>query len=110
MRAFKRLYWVRTSDEKLFNEKPEDNVRYRRDFEESVLAQNPYEDEFENKNIDPIIVIEEEEEEDYEGGRRGSDKRANSRQKYYQEDLSAHSNPNDSRSVQGQDRTQYYSD
>jgi hypothetical protein len=35
MRAIKRLYWVRTSDEKLFNEKPKDKNRYKRDFEES---------------------------------------------------------------------------
>lgn len=49
MRAYKRLYWARTKEDKLFNEKPDDKIRYRRDFEESNLGQNPYEDEFQPK-------------------------------------------------------------
>lgn len=33
MRAYKRLYWARTSDDKLFHKKETDKVRYRRDFD-----------------------------------------------------------------------------
>lgn len=50
MRAFKRLYWVRTSDEKLFDEKSGDKIRYKRDFEESSLVKNPFDEEILTKN------------------------------------------------------------
>ena len=85
LRAAKRLYWARTSDDKLFLEKPEDKIRYRRDFDE--FGQNPFEDEV--SRVGP--EQEQEVEEAYEGGRRASQgsKVAGSRgQKYYQEDLS----------------------
>jgi hypothetical protein len=55
MRAYKRLYWARTSDKKLLISKPDDKTRFKRDFEECALAQNPYEDEFSTaKNIGPV--------------------------------------------------------
>ena len=66
LRAAKRLYWARTSDDKLFLEKPEDKIRYRRDFDE--FGQNPCEDEV--SRVGP--EQEQEVEEAYEGGRRAS--------------------------------------
>ena len=66
MRAYKRLYWARTSDDKLFLEKPDDKVRYRRDFD--GLGQNIFHDQL--GEVEP-----EKKDEDscgYEGGRRAS--------------------------------------
>lgn len=67
MRAYKRLYWARTSDEKLFKTRPEDSVRYRRDFEECQLSQNPFFDEYVPKVIQEI---KKEMDEQFEGGGR----------------------------------------
>jgi hypothetical protein len=69
MRAYKRLYWARTSDDRLFVAKPDDKTRFKRDFEECTLAQNPYEEEFQSNNMDPI-ELDILQQEDYEGGRR----------------------------------------
>ena len=66
MRAYKRLYWARTSDDKLFLEKPDDKVRYRRDFD--GLGQNIFHDQLGEVEPEP----KEEDSCGYEGGRRAS--------------------------------------